>query len=35
MQFTATGETYADDPERGLEAYLAHLGVPARTLQDL
>lgn len=27
MQFVATGETFAETPERGLDAYLAHTGV--------
>lgn len=35
MQFTATGEIYADDPARGLAAYLAHVGVPAEMMQDI
>ena len=28
MRFTATGEIFMEVPERGLDAYLAHVGVP-------
>lgn len=33
MQFAATGEIFADLPERGLDAYLAHAGVPRQQVE--
>jgi predicted DNA-binding transcriptional regulator YafY len=33
MQFVATGETFADTVERGLDAYLAHAGVPRQRIE--
>jgi hypothetical protein len=33
MQFVATGEIFADTIERGLDAYLAHAGVPRQRIE--
>ena len=33
MQFAATGETFAETAERGLDAYLAHSGVPRQRIE--
>ncbi|MBN8737607.1 MAG: YafY family transcriptional regulator [Xanthomonadales bacterium] len=33
MQFIATGETFVETSERGLEAYLAHAGVPRQMVE--
>ncbi|MGH8126729.1 MAG: helix-turn-helix transcriptional regulator, partial [Rhodanobacteraceae bacterium] len=33
MQFTATGEIFAETPERGLDAYLVHAGVPHQHIE--
>lgn len=33
MQFAATGEVFAETRERGLEAYLAQIGVPQQRLE--
>ena len=33
MQFTATGEIFADVAERGLDAYLANAGVPRQMIE--
>lgn len=33
MQFAATGETFAETTERGLDAYLAHSGVPRQRIE--
>jgi hypothetical protein len=33
MQFVATGEIFPETIERGLEAYLAHAGVPRQRIE--
>ncbi|MGH8192179.1 MAG: helix-turn-helix transcriptional regulator [Rhodanobacteraceae bacterium] len=33
MQFSATGESFADVPERGLDAYLAHVGAARQMVE--
>jgi len=33
MEFTATGETFVETPERGLDAYLANMGVRRRQIE--
>lgn len=33
MHFTATGEIFTDVPEHGLDAYLAHTGVPRQRIE--
>jgi len=33
MQFAATGEIFAETRERGLDAYLAHAGVPRQSYE--